>query len=77
MPYYFKKGKNATETQRKICVVYGEGSMTDQTCQKFILEFCAEDFMLDDAPWSGSPVEADSDQIETLIENNQCYTCGR
>ena len=30
--------------------------------------------MLDDAPWSGRTVEVDSDQIETLIENNQCYT---
>ena len=28
---------------------------------------------LDDAPRSGRPVEVDSDQIETLIENNQCY----
>ena len=27
-----------------------------------------------DAPWSGRPVEVDSDQIETLIENNQRYT---
>ena len=26
------------------------------------------------APWSGRLVEVDSDQIETLIENNQCYT---
>ena len=30
--------------------------------------------MLDDAPWSGRPVEVDSDQMETLIENNQHYT---
>ena len=30
--------------------------------------------MLDDAPQSGRTVEVDSDQIETLIENNQCYT---
>ena len=29
MHYYFKKGKNATETQKKICAVYGEGVMTD------------------------------------------------
>ena len=29
--------------------------------------------MLDGAPQSGRPVEVDSDQIETLIENNQCY----
>ena len=29
---------------------------------------------MDVAPWSGRPVEVDSDQIETLIENNQCYS---
>ena len=29
---------------------------------------------MDDAPWSGRPVEVDSDRIETLIENNQRYT---
>ena len=29
--------------------------------------------MLDDAPPLGRPVEVDSDQIETLIEKNQCY----
>ena len=34
MLYYFKKDKNATETQNKICAVYGEGAVTDQTCQK-------------------------------------------
>ena len=30
----FQEGKNATETQRKIYAIYGEGSVTDQTCQK-------------------------------------------
>ena len=29
MLYYFKKGKNAAETQEKICAVYGEGAVTD------------------------------------------------
>ena len=29
---------------------------------------------LDDAPQTARPVEVDSDQIETLIENNECYT---
>ena len=27
-----------------------------------------------DAPRSGGPVEVDSDQIETVIENGECYT---
>ena len=26
---YFKKGKNTTEMQKKICAVYGEGTVTD------------------------------------------------
>ena len=44
MLYYFKKGKNTTETQKKICAVYGEGVVTDQTCQKWFAKFCAGDF---------------------------------
>ena len=43
--------------------------MTDRTCQKWFAKFCAGDFSLNDARWSG-----DNDQIETLIENNQRYT---
>ena len=38
------------------------------------MKFRAGDFSLDDALWLGSPVVVDSDQTETLIENNQCYT---
>ena len=74
MLYYFKKGKSAAETQKKISAVYGDGAVTDWTCQKWFAKFHAGDFPLDDAPLSGRPVEVDSDQIEILIENNQCYT---
>ena len=72
MLYYFKKSKNATETQEKICAVYGERTETDWTYQKWFAKFRAGDFSLDAAPWSGRPDEVDSDQIETWIENNQC-----
>ena len=54
--------------------MYGDGAVTDQTCQKWSAKFRARDFSLDDAPRSGRPVEVDSDQIETLTENNQRYT---
>ena len=54
--------------------MYGEGAVTDRTCQKWFAKFRAGDFLLDDAPRSGRPVEVDSDQMETLIENNQRYT---
>ena len=48
--------------------------MTDQTCQKRFSKFFARALSLVDAPRSGRPVEADRDQIETLIENNHCST---
>ena len=53
MLYYFKKGKNATETQKQICAMYGEGAVTDQMCQKWFVKFCAGDFSLDNAPQLG------------------------
>ena len=56
MLYYFKKGKNATEMQKKICATYGEGAVTDRTCQKWFETFCAGDFSMDNASRSGSSV---------------------
>ena len=72
----FKKGKNTKKqhTEKKICAVYGEGAVTDRMCQKCSGKFCAGDSSVDDAPRSGGPVEVDSNQIETLIENNQHFT---
>ena len=37
--FYFKKGKNTTEMQKKICAVCGEGAVTDWTCQKWFAKF--------------------------------------
>ena len=52
--------------QTGTCSVYGEGAVTDRMCPKRFVKFHAGDCLLDDAPWSGRPVEADSDQIKTL-----------
>ena len=60
--------------KEKFCAVNGEGAMSDGTCQKLFAKFRAGDFLLANAPQMGRPVEAGSNQIETLIENNQCYT---
>ena len=72
--FYFKKGKNTTETQEKICAVCGKGAVTDQMRQKWFVKFHAGDFLLDNASWSSRPVEVDSDQIETSIEDKKRYT---
>ena len=71
MLYYCKKGKNTTEMENKICAVFGEDAVTDQMCQKWFVKFQAGDFSLNN---DARPVEVDSNQIETLTENNQCYT---
>ena len=36
--------------KKKICAVYGEGAVTDQTGQKWFVKFRTGDVLLDDAP---------------------------
>ena len=38
---YFKKGKNTTNAKKVLCLctLYGEGTVTDQTCQKWFAKF--------------------------------------
>ena len=75
MLYYFKKGKITTEMKKETCTVYGEDSVTyQQACQKQLVTLPAGAFSLDNAPRSIKPVEVDSNQIETLIDNNQHST---
>ena len=72
MLYYFKKGTNATEMQKKICAVYGEGAVTDQTCQKGFVKFRAGDFSLDDAPRSVDQLQLIA--IKSRHNGDQRYT---
>ena len=52
--------------KKKICVVYGEGAVTNQMCQKQFAKFHAGDLSPDHAPWWGRPIEVHRDQIQTL-----------
>ena len=63
-----------TEMQENICAVYGKGTETNEMCQKWFTKFHAGGFLVENPARSGRPVKVNSDQIETLIENNQCYT---
>ena len=47
--HYFKKVKNTTETQKKICALYGEGAVNDRMCQKWFAKFHGGDFLPDNA----------------------------
>ena len=77
MLYHFKKGKKATETQKKICAVYGECAVIDCTCQRWFAKFPAGDFSLDEASRLGTPVGVGRDQIEMLTENIDIMPHGR
>ena len=75
--YYSRKVKTLLKCKKKkICAVYGEGAVTDCTCQKRFAKFHAGDSSLDNAPQSSRPVEVHRGQIETLIENNWLHHVG-
>ena len=59
--------------KRKICEVY-EKVLDGSNVSKVFAKFCAGDFFLGASSRVGRPVEVDSEQVETLIENNQHYT---
>jgi len=68
--FYFQKGKNASQTHKKICAVYGKNAVSESVCRKWFAKFCCGDFDLQDAPRSGRTV----DKIKALIECDRHLT---
>ena len=69
-----RKLKMQLKVIKMSCAGYGEGAVTDWTCQMWFEKFHARDFLLDDAPQSGRSAKVDSNQIEMLVENNKYTT---
>ena len=57
--YYFKKGKNSTEMQKKIHAVYGEGAATGRSWQKWL-----QSFMLEISRWT--MLHSQEDQLKLI-----------
>lgn len=74
MLFYYCKGKNATQTHKKICSVYGNNAITIKTCQNWFQRFRAKKYVLEDAPRSGRASVIDSDEVSTLIAANRHLT---
>ena len=55
MLFFYRKGKNATQTANKICAVYGDGAIADRTVRKWFARFKAGDFNLEDQECPGRP----------------------
>ncbi|XP_018346915.1 PREDICTED: histone-lysine N-methyltransferase SETMAR-like [Trachymyrmex septentrionalis] len=68
------EGKNATQTRKKICAVYGENAVSDRMCQKWFAKFRSGEMNIEDAPRSGRPVTTDVDQITALIDSDRQIT---
>ena len=58
-----KVKRQLNEKKKKMCVVYGEGAMTDWMWQKWFAEFHAGNFLLDDVTWSSRPGGVDTDLV--------------
>lgn len=72
--FYFRRGKNAAESYRDICDVYGEEAITHSTCKNWFKRFRSGEFSLEDAPRSGRPSEIESDEIMAMITNDRHLT---
>ena len=76
MLFYFRKGKNAAQTAKKIRDVYGEEALKDRQCRNWFDKFRFEDFPLKVEQRSGRPNEVDDDQIKAIIESD-CHVTAR
>ena len=76
MLYYIKIGKHAIAPQKKIGALCGERAVNDQTRPKRFVKLHAGRFLARRCSMVGRPAEVESNQVKTLIENNQCYTMG-
>jgi len=70
MLFYFRKGKNATQTRKKKCAVYEEDVVSERVCQNWFAKFRAGDTTCEDRERSGRPLVVDNDQIKNLIKSN-------
>jgi len=74
MLFYFRKGKNAAQTENKICIVYGDHAVAESIIRKWFTRFRNGNFDLEDQERSGRPAVVHDDQILTLIKNNPRHT---
>lgn len=56
---------------KEICVIFGEGSVNEQICLKWLVIFCTGD--LNNIPQLGWPTEYSNNQIRTFFGNNAMW----
>jgi transposase len=70
----FRLGHKATEAANNICSTMGEDVLSTRTAQRWFNHFKNGNFVLDDLPRSGRPMELDVDLLKQLIEEDPRLT---
>ncbi|KAG5309403.1 SETMR methyltransferase, partial [Acromyrmex insinuator] len=65
---FYKKGKNAAQTCRQICEVYGADAVSERRTQEWFVRFRSGNFNVKDRPRSGRPVTEKVDEILQLVK---------
>lgn len=68
--YEFKLGRNGAQTSRNINEVWGDGSVSECTVQRWFKKFREGDFSLEDKEGRGRTLSIDEDVLKTLVEEN-------
>jgi histone-lysine N-methyltransferase SETMAR len=70
----YSRGTTAAQAARNINAVYGEGSITEQTCRTWYNRFRSGDITLGDQPRPGRPSELDNQALIALVKENNRQT---
>jgi len=70
-----KKGKNAAQTCRKICEVYGADAVSERRTQEWFVRFRSGNFDVKDRSLSGRLVTEKIDEILQLVEQDRYVSC--
>ena len=62
-PFYFRKGKNAAQSERKLCGVYGDEYLIERQCQNWFARFRSRNFDVKDEPRRSRPIVEKVDEI--------------
>ncbi|PIO60601.1 hypothetical protein TELCIR_17901 [Teladorsagia circumcincta] len=74
MLLFYRKGKNAIQTVRKIREVYGDDAVGEHRVRQWFAKFRQGDFTVEDRQRSGRLSSVGNDQIKMLIETNRHIT---
>ena len=61
--FYFRKGKNAAQAHRKLCVVYGNECLSERQWQNWSARSRSGNFDVKDEPRPGRPIVEKVDEI--------------